>query len=81
MPPIIHNRCALFAAKAFNVDSNKLLKYGNAIHRDKPIVFLISKPPSSCELKKYCMIEREVFIQDINIPLASNMIFAIFAKI
>ncbi len=52
MPPKIHNRCALFAAKAFNVDSNKLLKYGNAIHRDKPIVFLISKPPSSCELKK-----------------------------
>lgn len=23
----------------FEVDSNKLIKYGNAIHRDKPIVY------------------------------------------
>lgn len=24
----------------FDVDENKMIKYGNAIHRDKPVVFL-----------------------------------------
>lgn len=39
----------------FNVDPDKLTKYGNAIHRDQAIVyFLLCKPGSLCFCNKVC---------------------------